>query len=386
MSDLLFWLATLTLFAGATLLGRRLGLIPIVSQLLAAVLCLPPLALWLVEPLWGVPAAQLTHAPALELAYGVAFALLLGYILSDVVDLRLSAQSLRIAVPSFAVPLACGLACAAWLLPPQPWLGMLAVGLLFAITAIPVLYLFLQGIDYPAADVRRLLHAAILMDLFCWSLFGLAQGSVHPAGLFWPLLAALLPLPLRALRLRAPLAYSLPFFLLMPTLHLLGLNALVFGIAYLLVLAMLRQPFRLPLPPRPWALLQNGVCIPLILAVGVLRVDFRAAFAEPAWALLALLLLAPPASKLLGNWLGLHWANPRMPASVKWRESLLLNIRGLTEIVFLNLLFQQGLITAQLYVGLLLMSLLSTLLPALLGLRAPSASLPVQTRHSHEPS
>ena len=48
---------------------------------------------------------------------------------SDVIDLRLDRQSLKIALPSFAVPFACGLACAVWLLSEQPWLSSLAIGL-----------------------------------------------------------------------------------------------------------------------------------------------------------------------------------------------------------------------------------------------------------------
>jgi hypothetical protein len=83
-----------------------------------------------------------------------------------------------------------------------------------------------------------------------------------------------------------------------------------------------------------------------------------------------MLLALPVLSKVLGSWLGLHWADPSAAARVKWRESLLLNIRGLTEIVFLNLLLQLQLIDSLIYFGLLLMSLFSTLLPALLGKHA----------------
>jgi hypothetical protein len=56
---------------------------------------------------------------------------------------------------------------------------------------------------------------------------------------------------------------------------------------------------------------------------------------------------------------------------VRWKEALLLNIRGLSEIVFLNLLLQQGLISPSLYFALMLMSLIATLLPALLGMNRP---------------
>jgi hypothetical protein len=365
-----FWLLALAIYALVAIVGGR-RLIPIVGQLLVAAIAIPALLLLWVEPHWQLSAQDLLAPTWLNLAYGLCFALLLGYILSDVIDLDLSPACLKIALPSFLVPMLAGLACALWLLPGERgWLSSVGIGLLFSITAIPVLYLFLQSIGYPPADTKRLLHAAILMDFMCWSLFGLAQGTSHPAALLWPLLAAALPLLLRGLRLRHPLFYSLPFFALMLLFQQLKLNALVFGIAYMLCLAWLRQPVVLPLPARPWKLLMNGLAVPLILTCGVLRVDFHGIGQHYSWLVIGTLLLLPVASKVLGSWLGLHWADPAAAARVKWRESLLLNIRGLTEILFLNLLLQLQLIDSLVYFGLLLMSLFSTLLPALLGRHA----------------
>ncbi len=177
-----------------------------------------------------------------------------------------------------------------------------------------------------------------------------------------------LPLALRLLKLRQPLLYSLPFFALMLLFQQLGLNALVFGIAYMLCLAWLRQPFVLPLPLHQWKLLINGLAVPLILTFGVLRVDFHGIGQDTSWTAIAILLALPvPVARCSAAGSGLHWAEPSAAARVKWRESLLLNIRGLTEIVFLNLLLQLQLIDSLIYFGLLLMSLFSTLLPALLG-------------------
>lgn len=367
MTVALFWLLALTLYALVAAVGGR-RLIPIVGQLLVAALAIPALLLLWAEPHWQLNAVDLIAPEWLSIAYGLCFALLLGYILSDVIDLDLSPACVKIALPSFLVPMLAGVACSLWLLPGERgWLSAVGIGLLFSITAIPVLYLFLQSIGYPAADTKRLLHAAILMDFMCWSLFGLAQGSSHPAALLWPLLAALLPLLLRGLRLRHPLFYSLPFFVLMLAFQQLGLNALVFGIAYMLCLGYLRQPFVLPLAERHWKLLMNGLAVPLILTYGVLRVDFHGIGQDLSWLVLGTLLALPVISKVLGSWLGLHWADPAASARIKWRESLLLNIRGLTEIVFLNLLLQLQLIDSMVYFGLLLMSLFSTLLPALLG-------------------
>lgn len=367
MSVALFWLLALVLYTMVSVIGGR-RLIPIVGQLLVAALAIPALLLLWAEPHLHLSAAELLAPGWLDLAYGLCFALLLGYILSDVIDLDLSPACVKIALPSFLVPMLAGLACSLWLLPGERgWLSAIGIGLLFSITAIPVLYLFLQSIGYPAADSKRLLHAAILMDFMCWSLFGLAQGSSQPTTLLWPLLAALLPLLLRSLRLNHPAFYSLPFFALMLAFEQLELNALVFGIGYMLCLGYLRQPFVLPLAERHWKLAMNGLAVPLILTYGVLRVDFHGLDQHLSWLVIGTLLALPVISKVLGSWLGLHWADPAAAARIKWRESLLLNIRGLTEIVFLNLLLQLQLIDSTVYFGLLLMSLFSTLLPALLG-------------------
>ncbi|WP_247840924.1 sodium:proton antiporter [Pseudomonas sp. MWU12-3103b] len=367
-----FWLMALALFAVATRIGRHFGLIPIVSQLLLASFGLPLLMYFWIEPGWQLSGAELIAPGWLKDLYSLSFALLLGHILSDVIDLRLDRQSVKIAVPSFAVPFASGLAAAAWLLPAQPWLNSLAIGLVFAITAIPVLYLYLRHIDYPPAATRRLVQTAILIDLTCWTLFGLAQGSLHLSSLLLPLGLACVPLLLSLLRVRRPLTYSLGFFALLVLVEHYKLNALIFGIGYLLCMALLKVPLVLPLPARWMSRLQTWIAIPLILTFGIVQIDVHSALASLGAAQWAALLLLPIASKLLGNWLGLGWAGASFEGASRWRESVLLNIRGLSEIVFLNLLLQQQLISPALYFALMLMGLIATLLPALIGLhRAP---------------
>lgn len=379
-----FWLMALALFAVATRIGRHFGLIPIVSQLLLASFGLPLLMYFWIEPTWQLNGAELIAPGWLKDLYSLSFALLLGHILSDVIDLRLDRQSVKIAVPSFVVPFACGLAAACWLLPAQPWLNSLAIGLVFAITAIPVMYLYLRHIDYPPAATRRLVQTAILIDLTCWTLFGLAQGSLHLSSLLLPLGLACVPVLLHLLRVRRPLTYSLGFFTLLVLAEHYKLNALIFGIGYLLCMALLKVPLVLPLPARWMSRLQTWIAIPLILTFGIVQIDVHSALASLGAVQWAALLLLPIASKLLGNWLGLGWAGASFEGASRWRESVLLNIRGLSEIVFLNLLLQQQLISPALYFALMLMGLIATLLPALIGLhRAPmktSATAPGSSR------
>lgn len=364
----LFWLLALLMFALATRLGRYIGLIPIVSQLLLATFGLPLLMVFWIEPQWQLSGAQLVEPVWLKTLYGLGFALVLGHILSDVIELDMDRQSLKIAVPSFCVPFCCGLACAFWLLPEQAWLSSLAVGLVFAITAIPVLFLYLHHIDYPPAATRRLVQTAILIDLTCWSLFAIAQGSLHLSSLLLPLLGACVPLLFRVLRLRQPRVYSLTFFTLLVVAEHYKLNALILGIGYLFCMAWLKQPFVLPLNPERFKRLQNTLAIPLILTFGIVQINVHSAVSSLSWLQLGALLALPIASKVLGNWLGLRWATPSFTGASRWRESLLLNIRGLSEIVFLNLLLQQQLISPALYFALMLMGLIATLMPAFAGM------------------
>ena len=387
MLTVLFWLLIMALFAVATHVGRRVGLIPIVSQLLLASIGLPLLMLFWIEPHWQLSGAQLVAPVWLKGLYGLSFALLLGTILSDVIDLRLDRESLKIALPSFAVPFTCGLACAVWVLPEQPWLSSLAVGLVFAITAIPVLYLYLRHIDYPPAATRRLVQSAIVIDLTCWSLFGLAQGSLDLNSVLLPLAGAVLPLLMRALRIRHPLCYSLSFFALLVVAEHYRLNALIFGVGYLVCMAWLQVPLVMPLKAEWRERLQTTLAIPLILAFGIVQINVHSALSEISLLQIVALVVLPMASKLLGNWLGLTWATPSFAGASRWRESLLLNIRGLSEIVFLNLLLQQHLISPALYVALMLMSLIATLLPALAGMnKSPlkSAVVPGKERLCQE--
>ncbi len=365
---LLFWLMALLMFAVATRLGRYLGLIPIVSQLLLATFCLPLLMLFWIEPHWQLSGAQLIAPGWLKVLYGLSFALVLGHILSDVIDVKMDRQSLKVALPSFCVPFAAGLFCALWLFPSQPWISSLALGLVFAITAIPVLYLYLQHIDYPPAATRRLVQTAIFIDLACWSLFGIAQGSLNLTSLLLPLLEACVPVLLRTMHVRQPVVYSLMFFALLMVAEHYRLNALIFGIGYLLCMARLKLPWVLPISTLWFKRLQTWLAIPLILTFGIVQINVHSAMHSLSWGQLLALIILPIASKMLGNWLGLYWAPPSFPGASRWRESVLLNIRGLSEIVFLNLLLQQQLISTALYFALMLMSLLATLLPALLGM------------------
>jgi hypothetical protein len=141
----------------------------------------------------------------------------------------------------------------------------------------------------------------------------------------------------------------------------------------------------LPLPAIWMSRLQTYIAIPLILTFGIVQINVHSAMDSLGWMQLVALLLLPMLSKLLGNWLGLGWAGASFQGASRWRESVLLNIRGLSEIVFLNLLLQQQLISPPLYFALMLMGLIATLLPALTGMhRIPlKAAVPARSPHAN---
>jgi hypothetical protein len=180
--------------------------------------------------------------------------------------------------------------------------------------------------------------------------------------------------------LRQPLLHSGCFFALLVLAEHFKLNALIFGIGYLLCMAALKVPLVLPLSAQWMTRLQTWIAIPLILTFGIVQIDVHAAMASLGWLQLAALLLLPIAGKLLGNWLGLGWAGASFDGASRWRESILLNIRGLSEIVFLNLLLQQLLISPALYFALMLMGLIATLLPALAGMHRSPLNIAVPVR------
>jgi hypothetical protein len=217
-----------------------------------------------------------------------------------------------------------------------------------------------------------------MIDLACWSVFGLAQGSLNVNSLALPLLGACAPVLLRGLKIRQPHIYGALFFMLLMVAEHYRLNALIFGIGYLLCMNALKQPFALPLNPQLFKALQHYLAFPLILTFGIVQINVHSAMGDLGWLNLLALIALPIISKLVGNWIGLRWATPSFAGASRWRESLLLNIRGLSEIVFLNLLLQQQIITPALYFALMSMSLIATLLPALAGMHRPLPTPPVQ--------
>ncbi len=217
---------------------------------------------------------DLTAAAWLKLLYACSFTLLLGCILADIADTKLSIDSIKIALPSFVVPFVCGVLCAWLFFGELTPLAVLALGLLFSITAIPVLFLYLQGIGYPSAERQRLVQAAIVIDVLCWAIFALAQSSTELWQMLRPFVGWVITAVTYQAKLRQSWLYSTVFFVMLLLLQWLAMNALLFGVLYALLVARLGLHLAIPLHAKLWYRLQWYLCVPVILMYGVLANSF----------------------------------------------------------------------------------------------------------------
>jgi hypothetical protein len=102
--------------------------------------------------------------------------------------------------------------------------------------------------------------------------------------------------------------------------------------------------------------------IPIVLFIGLCKVN---------WATIeiqiniktVLLMTLPIIFKMIGNYVGLYLLNKEN----KITSRILLTTRGLTEIVFLNLVFGLNYIDSYTYVIFLIMSLISTIFPSIIS-------------------
>ena len=141
-------------------------------------------------------------------------------------------------------------------------------------------------------------------------------------------------------------------------LEYLKFNILMFGMIYMISLSFLKIEFILPISQKLYTYYQNYLAVPFILLYGVMQINFQNLNIE-SWSLLLAMLIVPNVTKIIGSYMGIWLENKQ--SKVKLFEAFLLNTRGLTEIVFLNMLFQQKIISQEVYISMMIMGLIGTL-------------------------
>jgi K+:H+ antiporter len=400
IGDVTLVLAVSSLFGA---LARACRQPAVTGQILAGILLGPSLLGRLPGHLTArlFPPAVLGPLTVLAQIAVVVFMFVVGYEL----DLRPLRQHRRavplVAAATLIVPLCLGSGAALLLRPAFAALGPVATGRSFvlftgvavAITALPVLAAIVRerGIAGSTVGVTATAAAGI-MDVAAWLVLAVALvGTAHHAARPWPVtllllccFVAVMPLAVRpALRWWASRPGALRSHQLVVALTLalgsawvtssLGLHP-VFG-GFLAGLVM-RGADGIPDP----AVLQPaeqvaGLFLPLFFTVTGLSLNIGALDGR-AWLLLGLVCLVAAAGKLGPGYLAARAGglSRREGAAV----AVLVNTRGLTELIALNVALSAGLIGPRLFTVLVLMALAMTLLtvPLLALIRVPPAAPP----------
>ncbi|MFE9046540.1 cation:proton antiporter [Streptomyces sp. NPDC007818] len=283
------------------------------------------------------------------------------------------------------LPLFCGGLLAAWVLaigdpdlrghaPAAALVLLLAVGL--SVTAVPVLARILVARGVVDTVVGRLAMAtAVVIDTIAWVLLAVAVGLASGGAENVPLLALVVAvstaayLTLRVV-LRGPSALRLAASY--PRGTLTGIAVLAAGAAAGLrhwglpdILGALLIGAALPHdgPDGPWSRAVRTVCgagrtlVPVFFVTTGLLV-FTREFDGMPWAAMAMAVVLAVLGKLAGG-----YAGARLGGESHWdglRLGVLLNTRGLTELVVLQAGFAAGILTSDLFLALVVMTLVTT--------------------------
>lgn len=273
---------------------------------------------------------------------------------------------------ALGMPLLLGCAAALVLLGFEGWMGpaamtwqfVLGVGMACAVTALPILILFMEKLEILRQPLgQRILRYASLDDIAIWGVLALILMDWARIGkqFSFLLLFALLAWLLRRLMLR--LAERDRWYVALIWLALCGFGAdwsgLHFMVGAFLAGAVLESEW---FDQARMDLLRHHVLL-VIMPVFVLSTGLRTNWSVGGTAVFAaggLLLLASVAGKLIGVGLAgriLKWA-PGEAGIIGW----LLQTKALIMIIFANILLDRHIITSEAFTALLLMAVLSTML------------------------
>ena len=277
---------------------------------------------------------------------------------------------------------------------------MLLVGTAMAITAFPVLARLLAEKNMLGTKVGTLaLTCAAIGDALAWCLLALVIAIIHAKGLTSALLTlglTLLFIGIMFTVVRPLLAYadrriSSKRVLIALSLALLLLSAYftnaigihpVFG-AFLMGIILPRKTTYIE-QVRSLDHVNNILFLPLFFVYSGLRTQIGLIGAPVLWLICLLVLVIACMGKILGSTLPIRWMGET------WKESLtlgiLMNTRGLVELIVLNIGLDLGVLSPTLFAMLVIMALVTTMMASpllpLLGYRKIGAQPPSDTMES----
>lgn len=387
----LFLLDMVVVLAACRLVGRLvqpLGQPPVVGEMIAGVVLGPSLFGWL-APDWH---AQLFPKPALTVLYCVAQVGLVLYmfLVGLRFDLRLVRRNVKsaaaVSLAGILAPLALGAALAWHLRGNQTlftpgiaaWEGMLFLGAAMSITAFPMLARMIHEAGISGTPLGTLaLTAGSVNDAAAWCLLALVlAGAGGQASIAFLAVGGGLGLALFAFLVLRPLLaraagalrtaevhdrWGLPgtLVLLMLTAwfaHEIGMHA-VFG-AFVLGSAMPRGPLAERLENQ-LAPLTTSLLLPLFFASSGLKTHLGLLDSAGLWGVALLVLAAACLGKGVAGYAAARWCGEAHAEALAIGS--LMNARGLTELIFLNIGLERGILTPTLFSMMVIMTLVTTL-------------------------
>jgi Kef-type K+ transport system membrane component KefB len=379
--------------AGAV--AQRIGQPPVIGEIAAGIVLGPSVlgALWPDLPATLIPTAVVPQLNALAQLGIVLFVFLTGLELNTKLLRGRGHVAVVVSHVGIAVPFLLGivLAVAAYARFAPHGVGVLAfalfLGVSMSVTALPVLIRILKDIGLFSSEVGVVaLTCALVDDVTAWSLLALAVALVTASSVTGVLVtialtgvfAAVLYLVVRPLlvtlvarttaaRLRplAPLTLVAVLLAAMST-EWIGVHAM-FG-AFLFGLIFPRGNVLADWLHEKAGGLTTALMLPLFFAYSGLRTDVGLLGSDAVlWLWCAVILLVAVAGKFGGT------AMAARAVGESWNRSLqlgaLMNCRGLTELVVLNLGLELGVLTPTLFTILVIMALVSTVMAAPIATR-----------------
>jgi K+:H+ antiporter len=362
------------------LLFRRLGQAAVVGEIFAGVLLGPSLLGWVLPQAqaWLFPDGDLAPLSLLAQLGVLLFMFGVGLELHDAESRQPLRAALIVSQAGMILPFVLGLVLAVAAFPSlaPPGIGFVPFALFFAVslsvTAFPVLARILDEQHMTSTPLgRRALACAAIADVTAWCALAAAVALARAQGLSGAAMTAALALlfagvlfglarPLLG-RLLAPRPQAAPATALILMLacaaftDTIGIHA-VFG-AFLAGVAMPAAPeLRLALRERLQGF--GAVLMPLFFALSGLHTRIGSLSGAQAWLLCAAIVAVAVLGKGGGTLLAAR------ASGSSWRESyalgVLMNTRGLMELIVLNLGYDLGLLSGRAFTMLVLMALATT--------------------------
>lgn len=377
-------------------LAKRLHLPPVIGEIAVSLLFGPALSVLVGQRMYQMLVSKHITSLLTELGNAGLVLFLVGIVYSlehGSVGLRSRAVS-RVTAGAFVLPLLTGLVFAGWLL----WLGpsrlrgsaplsalLVLLPVAMGVTAVPVLARILEDRkDGLGRSGQLAMASAILMDTMAWPLLAVALG-LAAGGL------GRVTLAFTAIGVGAVVAFAGHKALSRPALgeacarfphcaavllaaialvaaagaHRAGLTT-VFG-AFLTGMMIPKRDTHAPWAPVVAAVSRTGrTLVPVFFVVTGVNV-FTGSLTALSWTATLLCAALAILGKVSGGYLGARWAGEDVWSGL--RVGALVNTRGLTEIVVLQVGYTAGILSPDLFVALLVMALLTT------GLTGPLLSL-----------